>query len=164
MENSRWKADLGVGNSHDVKRASQVALVVENPPASAGDTREAGWIPGREDPLEEGLATCSSVCLENPGTEKPGHCSPRGPREWDTTERLSTDTRRERCAGALYARAQTSVAFAALSPGPPQALLRTGPGCSCSRGDGPQPCPLIVTTGVRSPSSVTQAIWSTERF
>ena len=71
MENSRWKADLGVVYSHDVKRASQVAPVVENPPASAGDAREAGWILG-SDPLEEGLATHSSVCLENPGTEEPG--------------------------------------------------------------------------------------------
>ena len=34
--------------------ASQVVLVVKNWPANAGDTRDMGSIPGREDPLEEG--------------------------------------------------------------------------------------------------------------
>lgn len=83
VENSRWKADLGIGNSHDVKRASQVALVVENPPTSAGDAREAGWILGWEDPLEEGLATRSCLPgesrdrgawgLQSTGLERVGH-------------------------------------------------------------------------------------------
>ena len=100
VENSRWKADLGVVNSHDVKRASQVAPVVENPPASAGDAREAGWILSR-DPLEEGLATHSSVCLENAGTEEPG-VAESGTRLSD-----SAHSRRERCAGTLYAHVQT---------------------------------------------------------
>lgn len=36
--NSRWKADRGIGNSRDVERASQLALVVENPP-----TRWCWW-------------------------------------------------------------------------------------------------------------------------
>ena len=35
--------------------------VVKNPPASAGDTRDVGSIPGREDPLEEEMATDSSI-------------------------------------------------------------------------------------------------------
>ena len=43
-----------------------VALVVKNPPVNAGDLRDMGSIPGWEDPLEEGMATHSSVsCLEN---------------------------------------------------------------------------------------------------
>ena len=42
-------------------RASQVALVVKNPPANAGDVRDAGLISGQEDPLEEGTATHSSI-------------------------------------------------------------------------------------------------------
>lgn len=88
--------------------------------------------------------------------EEPGGGSPQGRREWDPTERLSAHTRCERCWNPL---SQTSVAFAALSPGPPQALLTTGPGGSCSWGHSPQPCPPIVPTGVRSPS-VTRAIWS----
>ena len=41
--------------------ASQVAPVVKNPPANAGDIRDAGLIPGWEDPLEEGMATHSSI-------------------------------------------------------------------------------------------------------
>ena len=116
--------------------------------------REGG--PGSGRPPEEGLATRFRICLENPRMEEPGGGSPQGRREWDPTERLSAHTRCERCWNPL---SQTSVAFAALSPGPPQALLTTGPGGSCSWGHSPQPCPPIVPTGVRSPS-VTRAIWS----
>ena len=41
--------------------ATQVALVVKNPPANAGDERD--WVRslGWEDPLEEGKATHSSI-------------------------------------------------------------------------------------------------------
>ena len=42
-------------------RASQVVLVVKNLPASAGDARDVGLILGQEDPLEEGMATYSSI-------------------------------------------------------------------------------------------------------
>ena len=38
-----------------------MALVVKNLPANAGDIRDMGSIPGQEDPLEEGIATHSSV-------------------------------------------------------------------------------------------------------
>jgi len=37
--------------------ASQVELVVKNPPANAGDARDMG----QEDPLEEKMATHSSI-------------------------------------------------------------------------------------------------------
>ena len=37
--------------------ASQVALVVKNPPDNEGDRKDAGSIPGSEDHLEEGKAT-----------------------------------------------------------------------------------------------------------
>ena len=40
-------------------RISQVVLVVKNPPAKRGDLRDGGSIPG--DPLEEGMATHSSI-------------------------------------------------------------------------------------------------------
>ena len=54
-------------------RASQVALVVTNSPANAGDIKDAGSIPGsgrslggrRGNPLQYS-------CLENPWTEEPG--------------------------------------------------------------------------------------------
>ena len=38
--------------------ASQVVLVVKNPPANSGDIRDVGSIPGLE---EEGMATHSSI-------------------------------------------------------------------------------------------------------
>ena len=41
--------------------ASQVALVVKNPSASAGDIRDASSVPGSEDPLEEGMAIHSTI-------------------------------------------------------------------------------------------------------
>ena len=37
------------------------ALVVNNPPADAGDARDASLIPSWEDPLEKGMATHSSI-------------------------------------------------------------------------------------------------------
>ena len=50
--------------------ASQAVLVVNNPPANAGDT---GSIPGLEDPLEKGMATHSSIrAWRTPWTEEPG--------------------------------------------------------------------------------------------
>ena len=53
--------------------ASQAALVVKNPPASAGGTRNVGSIPGSEDPLEEGMATHFSILAwRMPWTEEPG--------------------------------------------------------------------------------------------
>ena len=56
-----------------VSRASQGALVVKNLPAGAGDLRDAGLIPDWEDPLEEGVATHSSILAWRiPWTEEPG--------------------------------------------------------------------------------------------
>ena len=41
--------------------ASQVAPVVKNPPANAGDVKDAGSNPGGEDLLEESMATHFSI-------------------------------------------------------------------------------------------------------
>ena len=41
--------------------ASQVALVVRNPPANAGDIRDPGLIPGLRISSKEGMATHSSI-------------------------------------------------------------------------------------------------------
>ena len=50
-----------------------MALVAKNPPASVGDIRDVGSIPGSEDPLEEGMATHSSILVWRiPWTEEPG--------------------------------------------------------------------------------------------
>ena len=42
-------------------RDSQVALVAQNPPADAGDIRDEDYILGREDSLEEEMATHSII-------------------------------------------------------------------------------------------------------
>ena len=42
-------------------RASQVALVVKNPLASAGGMRNIGSLPGWEEPLEKEMATDSRI-------------------------------------------------------------------------------------------------------
>ena len=56
-----------------VQRASQVSLVVKNPPANAGDVRDTDLIPGLGRSLEEGMATHSSVLAWRiPWTEEPG--------------------------------------------------------------------------------------------
>jgi len=103
--------------------ASQVALVVKNLPAHAGDTRDAGlisglgkspgegngnllqyswaslvvqtiknppamqeiWVPslGQEDPLEEGMASHSSILAWRiPWTEEPGGLQSVGSQSW----------------------------------------------------------------------------------
>ena len=49
-----------------------MALVVKNLPANVGDIRDLGLIPGLEDPLEEGMATHSSILIWRiPWTEEP---------------------------------------------------------------------------------------------
>ena len=47
--------------------------MVKNLPANAGDIRDAGSIPRSEDPLEEGMATHSSILAWRiPWMEEPG--------------------------------------------------------------------------------------------
>ena len=55
-----------------IPRTSQVALVVKNPPANAGNTGEAGSILGREDPLEDMATDSSTLAWKTPWTEEPG--------------------------------------------------------------------------------------------
>jgi len=46
--------------------------VIENSSANAGDIRHMGSIPGSKDPLEEGMATHSSILAWRiPWTEEP---------------------------------------------------------------------------------------------
>ena len=68
-------------------QASQVALVVKNPPTMQ-ETYET-WVQslGLEDPLEEGMATHFSILgLENPMARGAWWASPWGHKESDTTE------------------------------------------------------------------------------
>ena len=73
-------ASLGLGSGCVLDWASQVALVVKNLPANAGDVRDTDLILGREDPLEEEMATHSSI----PGCGVPW----RGP-WWATVHRVA---------------------------------------------------------------------------
>ena len=51
----------------------QVELVVKNLPANSGDKKDAGLIPGSEDPLEKKMATHPSIfAWRIPCTEEPG--------------------------------------------------------------------------------------------
>ena len=68
---SQWEAPLAW--------ASQVTLVIKSPPASAGDIRDVGSTLGWEDPLEEYLATHSSILAWRiPWTEEPSRLSSMG--------------------------------------------------------------------------------------
>ena len=73
-----WKVILhstsDISKVHSNDWASRVALMVKNPPASASDIRDVGWIPGsgrspgwgwrHGNPLQ-------NTCLENPWIEEP---------------------------------------------------------------------------------------------
>ena len=70
---------MDVGRKHDsgetavAEGASQVALVVKNLPAKAGQVREVGSIPGCKDPLREEVATHPYIpAWRVPWTEEPG--------------------------------------------------------------------------------------------
>ena len=53
--------------------------MVKNPPANAGDLRDVGSIPDLEDPLDEGMATHSSILIwRMPWTEEPGRLQSMG--------------------------------------------------------------------------------------
>ena len=53
--------------------ASKVVVLVKNPSANEGDVRDMDSILGQEEPLEEGMATHSSILAWRiPWTEEPG--------------------------------------------------------------------------------------------
>ena len=69
--------------------ASQVAPVVKNPPASGGDLRDTGSIPGSgRSPGEGNGNPLSLLAWRIPWTEEPGGYSPWGHQESDTTEAM----------------------------------------------------------------------------
>ena len=60
-----------------------MAQQAKNPPTNAGDTRDAGLIPGLEDSLEEEMATHSSFhAWKIPWTEGPGSLQPKESQSW----------------------------------------------------------------------------------
>ena len=75
-----------INTGKDVEWAFQVALVVKNLLANAGDIRDTDSILGRADPLEEGMATHSNMLAWRiPWTEEPGGLQSIGS-QIDTTE------------------------------------------------------------------------------
>ena len=63
--------------------------MVKNPPANAGEIRDAGLIPGSEDPLEKDMATHSSILVWRiPWTEEPVGYSSGGHKGLDMTCQL----------------------------------------------------------------------------
>ena len=60
--------------------------MVKNPPANAGNVRDAGLIPGLEDPLEKEMATHSSILAwAIPWIEEPGGLQVIGSQKRGTT-------------------------------------------------------------------------------
>ena len=71
--------------------ASQVALVVKNPSANAGDIRDVGSIPGLGRSPGGGHGNpLQYSCLENPMDSGAWWATVHGVTETDTTEQLST--------------------------------------------------------------------------
>ena len=61
--------------------------MVKNLPANAGDGKDTGSL-GQEDPLEEGMATYSSILAHRiPWTEEPGRLQSLESKKIDMTER-----------------------------------------------------------------------------
>ena len=58
--------------------ASQGALVVNNLPAKAGDTRDAGSIPGKVPLRRKWLPTPAFLPRESPWTQEPGGLQSKG--------------------------------------------------------------------------------------
>ena len=80
------KKNINVVYSH--LQGFQVALVVKNPPASAGDISDAGWIPGFRRPPGGGHRQLTAVFLprESHGQQSLVGYSPWGHKELDMTE------------------------------------------------------------------------------
>ena len=84
-------SDLGLGKAEG--RASQVALMLKNLPASAGDIRDMGSIPGSgRSPGEGNGNSLHYFCMENPMDRGDWWATVYGVTELDTTEQLSTHT------------------------------------------------------------------------
>ena len=73
-------------------RASQLVLVVKNPPANAGDIGVAGLIPGLGRSPGGRHGNANILAWRMPWTEEPGRLQPMGPQSWIQLKLLSTQT------------------------------------------------------------------------
>ena len=89
---SFWPIDLA---SAWRMRFAQVVLVVKNPSANAGDIKDPWvWSLGQEDPLEEEMATHSSILAWRiPWTEEPGGLQAIGSQSQTRLKRFSSTWR-----------------------------------------------------------------------
>ena len=98
QEPSVWSQDpppaesLGLAEGSDDGWASQVALVVKNPPANSGDTGDAGLIPGLGRSPEGGNGNPLQYSWKFHGQRSLADYSPWGHRESDITKQLYTHT------------------------------------------------------------------------
>ena len=70
--------------------ASLVVQLVKNPTANAGDTRDSGFIPGLEDPLEKEVATWFIILAwKTVWTEKPGRLQSMELQSWTQLSTLT---------------------------------------------------------------------------
>ena len=84
---------MGLAYTH-YYMAFQVAPVVKNLPANAGDVRDAGLVPALEDPLEKDMAAHSrTLAWRIPGAEQPGGLQSRGSQRVGQDEGLSNKRR-----------------------------------------------------------------------
>ena len=63
----KWEPESWIRENHTLPWASQLALVVKNPPANSGDIKDVDWIPGsRRSPGGGHGNPLQYSCLENP--------------------------------------------------------------------------------------------------
>ena len=104
-EDIRDGMNRGFSRGSVVKKlsASQVVLVVKNPPANSGNMRDKVQSLGWEDPLEEGKATHFSILAWRiPWTQEPGRLQSIGSQSWTWLKQLNThECRRHKEVGSI---------------------------------------------------------------
>ena len=104
-----------IGKIINVSRASQVVLVVKNPPSCTGDARNSGPIPGLGRSPEVGHGHLFQYsCLENPMDRGAWWATVHGvTKELDTNKRLYTHTQTQLIGSKRFL---DSMQFGSVSP------------------------------------------------